>query len=112
MRFLMAMTFLTATDEKVRWTELYMSQLWELPRAWVWVQFSKPPPMMAQHGYGLCGIAPPPTPPVVVVVAVVKGRENPETDWDDKPGKPRRVIPVRFGVFWPERAVKTPETDW
>ena len=47
--------------------------------------------------------------------------------WGDKPGKPRRVIPVRFGVFWPKRAGKTlkrtggflaekdwenPETDW
>ena len=27
--------------------------------------------------------------------------ENPETDWDDKPGLPRVVIPVRFKVFWP-----------
>ena len=38
--------------------------------------------------------------------------ENPETDWDDKPGFPRLVIPVRFGCFvgpfWPEK----PETDW
>ena len=25
--------------------------------------------------------------------------EKPETDWDDKPGRPRVVIPVRFGVF-------------
>ena len=25
--------------------------------------------------------------------------ENPETDWDDKPGLPRRVIPVRFRFF-------------
>jgi len=25
--------------------------------------------------------------------------ENPETDWDDKPGLPRLVIPVRFGPF-------------
>ena len=37
--------------------------------------------------------------------------EKPETDWDDKPGLPRVVIPVRFGVFGlfqPEN----PETDW
>ena len=27
--------------------------------------------------------------------------ENPETDWDDKPGLPRVVIPIHFGVFWP-----------
>ena len=27
--------------------------------------------------------------------------ENPETDWDDKLGLPRVVIPVRFEVFWP-----------
>ena len=26
--------------------------------------------------------------------------EKPETDWDDKPGLPRLVIPVRFGNFW------------
>ena len=32
--------------------------------------------------------------------------ENPETDWDDKPGLPRLVIPVRFGVFWPKWARK------
>ena len=25
--------------------------------------------------------------------------ENPETDWDDTPGLPRRVIPVRFRFF-------------
>ena len=36
-----------------------------------------------------------------------KGRENRETDWDDTPGEPRRVIPVRFEVFWPKRAGKT-----
>ena len=23
-----------------------------------------------------------------------------ETDWDDKPGLPRLVVPDRFGVFW------------
>ena len=37
--------------------------------------------------------------------------ENPETDWDDKTGLPRVVIPVCFGFFgpsWPEN----PETDW
>ena len=37
--------------------------------------------------------------------------ENPKTDWDDKPGLPRVVIPVCFKVFgsvWPEN----PETDW
>ena len=32
-------------------------------------------------------------------------------DWDDNPGKPRLVIPIRFGVFWPKRA-KKPEMDW
>ena len=26
--------------------------------------------------------------------------EKPETDWDDKPGLPRLVIPIRFGNFW------------
>ena len=35
-----------------------------------------------------------------------KGPKKPETDWDDKPGKPRLVIPVRFRVFWPKRAKK------
>ena len=25
--------------------------------------------------------------------------ENPKTDWEDKPGLPRVVIPVRFGFF-------------
>ena len=35
-----------------------------------------------------------------------KGLKTPETDWDDKPGKPRLVSPVRFGVFWPKRAYK------
>ena len=25
--------------------------------------------------------------------------QKPGTDWDDKPGKPRLVIPVRFGVL-------------
>ena len=34
-----------------------------------------------------------------------KGPKKPETDWDDKPGKPR------FGVFWPKCA-KNPKTDW
>ena len=33
-------------------------------------------------------------------------------DWDDKPGKPRLVMLVRFGVFWPKRAKKPGETDW
>ena len=32
-------------------------------------------------------------------------------DWDDNPGKPRLVIPIRFRVFWPKRA-KKPEMDW
>ena len=32
-----------------------------------------------------------------------KGRKIPETDRHDKPGKPRLVIPIRFGIFWPER---------
>ena len=37
--------------------------------------------------------------------------ENRETDWDDKPGLPRLVIPFRFrfcGPFRPEN----PATDW
>ena len=38
-----------------------------------------------------------------------KGQQKPETDWDDKPGKPRLVIPVRFGVFEPKRANKNPK---
>ena len=38
-----------------------------------------------------------------------KGPKKPETDWDDKPGKPRLVIPVRFWVFWPKRANKNPK---
>ena len=29
--------------------------------------------------------------------------ENPETDWNDKPGLPRFVIPIRFGFFGPFR---------
>ena len=33
-----------------------------------------------------------------------KGHKKPETDWDDNPGKPKLVIPVRFGVFWPKGA--------
>ena len=37
--------------------------------------------------------------------------ENPKTDWDDKPGLPRVVIPVRFLVFGPFRP-ENPETDW
>ena len=36
--------------------------------------------------------------------------ENPETDWDDKPGLPRVVIPVHFGFFVPFSA-ENPETD-
>ena len=32
--------------------------------------------------------------------------KNTETDWDDNPGKPRLVIPIRFGVFWLKRATK------
>ena len=35
-----------------------------------------------------------------------KGPNNPETDWDDNPGKPRLIIPIRFGVFCPNRAKK------
>ena len=37
--------------------------------------------------------------------------ENPETDWDDKAGLPRVVIPVRFWVFRPFRP-ENPETEW
>jgi len=40
-----------------------------------------------------------------------KEPEKHETDWDDNPGKPRLVIPVRFGVFWPKNAKNT-DTDW
>ena len=36
---------------------------------------------------------------------------KPETDWDDNHGKPKLVIPVRFGVFWPTEK-QQPETDW
>ena len=36
-----------------------------------------------------------------------KGQQNPETDWDDKPGKPRLVISVRLEIFGPKRAKKT-----
>ena len=32
--------------------------------------------------------------------------EKPETDWDDKPGLPTVVNPVRFGVCWPFSARK------
>ena len=32
---------------------------------------------------------------------------KPRNGWDDTPGAPRRVIPDRFGVFWPKRAGKT-----
>ena len=40
-----------------------------------------------------------------------KGPKNLETDWDDNPGKPRLVIPVRFGDFWPKKT-ENPKTDW
>ena len=32
--------------------------------------------------------------------------KNPKTDCDDNPGKPRLLIPIRFGVFLPKRAKK------
>ena len=35
--------------------------------------------------------------------------ENPETDWDDKPGIPRLVIPVCFGFFLTLIGQKTPK---
>ena len=38
--------------------------------------------------------------------------ENPETDWDDKPGLPRGVIPVRFVFVWPFSAKEKTITDW
>ena len=41
----------------------------------------------------------------------VKGQTNPETDCDDKPGKPRLVIPDRFVVFWPKMQ-KNDEMEW
>ena len=40
-----------------------------------------------------------------------KGPKKPEMDWDDNPGKPSLVIPIRFVVFWPKRLQK-PEMDW
>ena len=36
--------------------------------------------------------------------------ENPETDWDDKLGLPRVVIPVRFWVFGPFRPENPKQT--
>ena len=33
--------------------------------------------------------------------------ENPKTDWDDKPGLPRVVVPIHFGFFVPFL-----EADW
>ena len=33
------------------------------------------------------------------VFLAFSGQENPETDWDDKTGLPRLVIPVRFGFL-------------
>ena len=48
--------------------------------------------------------------PFRVFVALF-GQKNPETDWDDKPGLPRVVIPLRFGVFGIFRP-ENPETDW
>ena len=41
-----------------------------------------------------------------------KGPKNPETEWDDNPGKPKLVIPVGFGVFWPKSAKKTRNGDY
>ena len=35
-----------------------------------------------------------------------KAPRNPDADWDDKPGKPRLVIPIRFKVFWKKKAKK------
>ena len=35
--------------------------------------------------------------------------ENTKTDWDDKPGLPRFVIPVRFEVIWQFSARKNPK---
>ena len=44
---------------------------------------------------------------VIPICFWVFGRpENPETDWDDKPGLPRLVIPVRPEGFWPFSARK------
>ena len=40
-----------------------------------------------------------------------KGQKTPETDWDDKLGKPRLVIPVHLGVFWPKGAKKASDAD-
>ena len=48
-------------------------------------------------------------------VSRFSGRKKPKntrTDWDNKPGKPRLVIPVRFGVFRPKKGQQKPETDW
>ncbi len=42
-----------------------------------------------------------------------KGQENTETDWDDTPGEPRRVIPICFRQgFLAEKGRENPETDW
>ena len=35
-----------------------------------------------------------------------KAPRNPDADWDDKPGKPRLVIPIHFEVFWKKKAKK------
>ena len=40
-----------------------------------------------------------------------KGQKTPETDWDDKLGKPRIVTPVHFRVFWPKGAKKASDAD-
>ena len=37
-----------------------------------------------------------------------KAPRNPDADWDDKPGKPRLVIPIHFEVFWKKKAKKHP----
>ena len=41
-----------------------------------------------------------------------KGPKKPETDWDDKPGLPRLVIPIRFGFSGPFFRRENPETEW
>ena len=81
-----------------------------LPRVVIPVGFGVIWPFPArkpQNGPGL--------PRVVIPVSGFFGTfrpENPETDWDDKLGLPRVVIPFCFGVFWPKRTNKNLKRTW
>jgi len=44
---------------------------------------------------------------ILVVFFIQQRRTKTETDRDDTPGEPRRVIPVRFRVFWQQLNKKT-----